>query len=400
MTKIFQMASARTTYPVNQRIAIIQAFYENGRSPTATLRRFKARFGQDTTLSLSSIQKCVNKFLFTENFNQILNLFLIDFKNIFCRLVAKFEETGSVLDNLAGNVGPPTTVTTPENIQRVGDFFEAQPSTSQRKASQQLEIKRTSLQKIMKDELSLFPYKIQIQQPLSPGNFVERVDFANVVLQMIDENKIDINKIHFTDEAHFDLNGYVNKQNYRHWGTSNPHLAVVRPLHPQRVTVWCAISSAGIIGPIIVTETINGDVYRDQILEVFFRKARRHGLIRDFWFMQDGARPHRTPGNLARIAQVFGDRIIGLDAERHTGGGIDWPPYSADLNVDDFFLWGYVKDRVYQTSIENTEQLIERIKEVIKAIPDDMRRKACAQFETRLRHIIVNDGKHFENIIH
>ena len=29
-------------------------------------------------------------------------------------------------------------------------------------------------------------------------------------------------KIIFLDEAHFDLGGYVNKQNYRIWGTENP----------------------------------------------------------------------------------------------------------------------------------------------------------------------------------
>ena len=30
-------------------------------------------------------------------------------------------------------------------------------------------------------------------------------------------------KIIFSDEAHFDLGGYVNKKNCRIWGTENPH---------------------------------------------------------------------------------------------------------------------------------------------------------------------------------
>ena len=30
-------------------------------------------------------------------------------------------------------------------------------------------------------------------------------------------------KIVFSDEAHFDLGGYVNKQNSCIWGTENPH---------------------------------------------------------------------------------------------------------------------------------------------------------------------------------
>ena len=46
-------------------------------------------------------------------------------------------------------------------------------------------------------------------------------------------------KIIFSDEAHFDLGGYVNKQNCRIWGTENPHAYIEKPTHPKRVTVWC-----------------------------------------------------------------------------------------------------------------------------------------------------------------
>ena len=45
-------------------------------------------------------------------------------------------------------------------------------------------------------------------------------------------------KIIFSDEAHFDLSGYVNKQNCRIWGTENPHANIEKPTHPKRVTVW------------------------------------------------------------------------------------------------------------------------------------------------------------------
>ena len=38
-------------------------------------------------------------------------------------------------------------------------------------------------------------------------------------------------KIIFSDEAHFDLGGYVNKQNCRIWGTENPHAYIEKPMH-------------------------------------------------------------------------------------------------------------------------------------------------------------------------
>ena len=56
-------------------------------------------------------------------------------------------------------------------------------------------------------------------------------------------------KIIFSDEAHFDLGGYVNKQNWSIWRTQNPHAYIEKPTHPKRVTVWCGFCSRGIIGP-------------------------------------------------------------------------------------------------------------------------------------------------------
>ncbi|GFT83598.1 hypothetical protein TNCV_4866501 [Trichonephila clavipes] len=51
------------------------------------------------------------------------------------------------------------------------------------------------------------------------------------------------------DEAHFWLNGYVNKQNCRIWSEANPQGYVETPLQPQKLTVWCALWAGGIIGP-------------------------------------------------------------------------------------------------------------------------------------------------------
>ncbi|GFS91866.1 uncharacterized protein TNCV_1930521 [Trichonephila clavipes] len=48
-------------------------------------------------------------------------------------------------------------------------------------------------------------------------------------------------RILFSDEAHFWLNGYVNKQNCRIWSEANPQVYVETPLHPETLTVWCAL---------------------------------------------------------------------------------------------------------------------------------------------------------------
>ncbi|GFW86332.1 hypothetical protein TNCV_4331161 [Trichonephila clavipes] len=49
------------------------------------------------------------------------------------------------------------------------------------------------------------------------------------------------------DEAHFWLNGYVNKQNCRIWSEANPQVYIETPLHPEKLTVWCALWAGGIL---------------------------------------------------------------------------------------------------------------------------------------------------------
>ncbi|GFW72048.1 hypothetical protein TNCV_4789361 [Trichonephila clavipes] len=53
-------------------------------------------------------------------------------------------------------------------------------------------------------------------------------------------------RILFSDEAHFWLNGYVNKQNCRIWSEANPQV-YVETLHSEKLTVWCALWAGGIL---------------------------------------------------------------------------------------------------------------------------------------------------------
>ncbi|GFW18218.1 hypothetical protein TNCV_4007571 [Trichonephila clavipes] len=54
-------------------------------------------------------------------------------------------------------------------------------------------------------------------------------------------------RILFSDEAHFWLNGYVNKQSCRIWSEANPQVYVATLLHPEKLTVWCALWAGGIL---------------------------------------------------------------------------------------------------------------------------------------------------------
>ncbi|GBM63571.1 hypothetical protein AVEN_173071-1 [Araneus ventricosus] len=56
------------------------------------------------------------------------------------------------------------------------------------------------------------------------------------------------------DEALFHLSGCVDKQNFRYCSPNNPIQIHERPLHSERVTIWCAVADFGIIGPYFFEE--------------------------------------------------------------------------------------------------------------------------------------------------
>ena len=79
---------------------------------------------------------------------------------------------------------------------------------------------------------------------------------------MLEENEEFHRKIIFSDEAHFWLNGFVNKQNMRDWSATNPNVLLETPLHPQKVTVWSDFHAGGVIGPYFFVDENDRPCYR------------------------------------------------------------------------------------------------------------------------------------------
>jgi hypothetical protein len=52
----------------------------------------------------------------------------------------------------------------------------------------------------------------------------------------------------------------VNKQNYRYWAAENPQELHQRPLRSDKLTVWCGITSFGVLGPYFFEDNENAAV--------------------------------------------------------------------------------------------------------------------------------------------
>lgn len=137
----------------------------------------------------------------------------------------------------------------PENIEKVENCLQSGAAKSVIKIGVKTHIARESVRKIFNEKLKLYPYKIQIVQKIPENAISKRMEFCLKLSKELETNPDFLKNIWFSDESHFYLDGHCNKQNMRFWGSEKPEFFIEKSAHPLYVTVWCAISSQGIIGP-------------------------------------------------------------------------------------------------------------------------------------------------------
>ena len=69
------------------------------------------------------------------------------------------------------------------------------------------------------------------------------------------------------------------------------------------------------------------------------------------------------------LREMFPQQVISR------GGDVPWPARSPDLSTCDYFLWGYLKSRVFISKPKTIAELKQSIKEEIAAIPEQMTRQ-------------------------
>jgi hypothetical protein len=75
-----------------------------------------------------------------------------------------------------------------------------------------------------------------------------------------------------------------------------------------------------------------------------------------------------------------------------------WPPCSPDLSVCDYFLWDYLKQRVYVNKPHTLDQLRTNIETEIANISPAILQKVFKNFEKRLENCIERNGHHLNNV--
>jgi hypothetical protein len=97
---------------------------------------------------------------------------------------------------------------------------------------------------IMRRHLKLYHYKIKILQMRTSAYKQRRREFCRDVLQFVQQYPATWDCLRFSDETHFQQDGFMYWQNTRFRVSENPHRIVMTSMHIAKRTVWCAVSSS------------------------------------------------------------------------------------------------------------------------------------------------------------
>lgn len=308
-------------------------------------------------------------------------------------LMERFDVSGSVEYKKRRVVN--RSATNEEKEMEILLHVQDNPKVSSRELANTCDTSQSTVNRITR-KYKYHPYHMELHQELRDHDFEQRVNFCNTINVAIEADPNFLSKIMFSDEATFRSNGAVNRHNMHYYSTANP--LWVREVQNQNhwsLNVWCGIKNLRIIGPHFFRESLNGPRYLNflqnqlpQLLEEVDDIEREQ-----MWIQHDGAPAHYYREVREFLNNHYPQKWIGRD------GFIAWPPRSCDLTPLDFFMWGYIKDRVYMSPPTTPEDMENRIRDACRTITPFILRNVGENLVKRLNMCVQVGGHIFEHLL-
>jgi len=104
------------------------------------------------------------------------------------------------------------------------------------------------------------------------------------------------------------------------------------------------------------------------------------------YFQQHGATSRTSHVSMAEIQSFLGDRVVSKGL---------WPPRSPP----DYFLWRYLKGRVYQNKPRTTDALKANIAEEIQAVTADVLANTFQNMARRFQFCLDANSGHLQQVL-
>ena len=232
------------------------------------------------------------------------------------------------------------------------------------------------------------------------NDFLKRVNFCDGIRRKMRTDVSFLSHVLFSDEANFPNTRNLNRHNIHYWANENsngillnwyiPFPGTVNAVicldssssgiwwyaerrwifdiyfadlnaskrtvpfqHSWSVNCWCGIVGDHVIGPYLCEVRLTGQVYANflqNVLPQLMEDVPLHVRM-NMWMQHDDALPHYALCSRQVMDEIFDEKWIGR------GGPVAWPPRSSDLTLPDFFLWGFVKERVMAVAWRSSRTL-------------------------------------------
>lgn len=308
-------------------------------------------------------------------------------RQLVSKAIARFRETGTNEDRVGrGRTRSATSAAKRGVLKRQ---IRSNPRRSVRDMAKALGVSKSSIHRMLKDDLGLKAYKLQEAHLLDHAKKATRLERCKILKRRFSNGRH--RSIVFSDEKLFTIEQAFNVQNDRLWSSTSPspeQRRVGRSQSPKSVMVWAGITHSGKTPLVFVEEgvKVNGETYRTLLERTILPWAKKHFGDEEWTFQQDSAPAHRASTTQAWIRSHFPKFITPQE----------WPPYSPDLNPMDYSIWSILQARACTKPHDSIQSLKRALKKEWGKLSLEMVSKIVDNFPKRLKLCVDANGGHFE----
>ncbi|CAH1966648.1 unnamed protein product [Acanthoscelides obtectus] len=276
-------------------------------------------------------------------------------------------------------VGAPKTAITQENVDAVRKLIIENRHVTYREIEASLKISKTSIQKILHEELGVrklvsrwIPYLLTEEQKAA------RVNWCQKTLDRFNSgNSKNVYSIVSGDESWIYYNVPENKRQSAVWVFQGEE-------KPTKV-IRSRSSKAGHIATIPVNEqrTVTADWYTTIFLPKVITELRKINSERRIILHQDNANSHTAQ----KTRQYLTEENVEL---------LDHPPYSPDLSPNDFFTFPKIKNILRGQGFQSPEEAVDAFKNAVLDLPANEWNKCFENWFERMQMCVYLRGEYFE----
>jgi [histone H3]-lysine36 N-dimethyltransferase SETMAR len=285
--------------------------------------------------------------------------------------------------------GPPKTAVTQKNIDAVRQLIKDDRRVTYREIEASLSISKTSIQKILHEELGVTKLVSRwIPHLLTEEQKAVRVNWCRKTLERFNKGSSkNVYSIVSGDESWIYSYEPENKRQSAVWVFQDEEkpTKVIRSRSVSKKMVATFVSKSGHVATIALEDrrTVTSDWYITVCLPQVITKLRQNNPQRRVILHQDNASAHTAQKTIEFL------ELQNIELLNH-------PPYSPDLSPNDFFTFPKIKNSMRGQRFQSPQEAIDAFKTAILQVSTEEWNNCFTNWFERMQKCIDVRGTYFE----